>query len=285
MDTKKNSDESVVDLRNHRRVTSNVTNYGAFIKTMRDKRGLSQGDIARALHIAPMLISHWEHGNSRPDIDLIPPLCDLLKITPNVFFGAPIPTEKQIEIEKVVSLLTPGAQEVVLRTAESLLEYDNQSSELHNSDDAWQTHFDRLKVGSLVLCAGLVNPLESDSDEYDSTFLRSSRLTRQADEILRVSGDSMEPTFYDGDELLVKYTPYVSEGEIGVFVINGEGFVKEFRGNGVYSHNSEKYPFREFVEGDDVRCVGRVLGKLTPDMYPTERELEILNELELEGKF
>jgi signal peptidase I len=34
-------------------------------------------------------------------------------------------------------------------------------------------------------------------------------------EIITVTGDSMEPTFHDGDDLLVEHTKELSPGEIG----------------------------------------------------------------------
>ncbi len=87
----------------------------------------------------------------------------------------------------------------------------------------------------------------------------------------------MEPTFRDGDDVMIEYTDSLSPGEIGIFFVNGEGFIKEYRKEGLYSHNSGKYPLRTFCLDDEVRCVGRVLGKVTRDMYPDEEEAAILN--------
>ena len=61
--------------------------------------------------------------------------------------------------------------------------------------------------------------------------------------------------------------------------------VKEYRANGVYSHNEAKYPFRKFCSGDDVRIVGRVLGKVTKAHRPTREESIVLDELLHDGAF
>ena len=62
-----------------------------------------------------------------------------------------------------------------------------------------------------------------------------------------------------------------------------EGFVKEYRENGVYSHNAKSYPFRKFLPGDNVHIVGRVLGKVTKRHLPTREEAVMLDELRHDG--
>lgn len=52
-------------------------------------------------------------------------------------------------------------------------------------------------------------------------------LTTSADFALKISGDSMQPKFSNGETVLVKQTSSVFEGEIGVFVLNGESYIKK----------------------------------------------------------
>mgnify|MGYP005806388329 FL=1 len=93
----------------------------------------------------------------------------------------------------------------------------------------------------------------------------------------------MEPTFHVGDDLFIEHTESIEPGEIGIFVANGDGFVKEYQPDGLHSHNPE-YPVLRFSEGDDVRCVGRVLGIVEPEQYATDAELEMLEEIRREKK-
>lgn len=53
-----------------------------------------------------------------------------------------------------------------------------------------------------------------------------NELTRKADFCLDVQGDSMEPKFFDGDTILVRRQPSVDIGEIGLFIVDGKGYVK-----------------------------------------------------------
>ena len=82
---------------------------------------------------------------------------------------------------------------------------------------------------------------------------------RKSDYVISVDGDSMEPTFSDGDKLLVQHTDSVNVGEIGIFIIDGQSYVKEFGEDRLISHNS-KYPDIIPSEYSDFRCVGKVIG-------------------------
>ncbi len=82
---------------------------------------------------------------------------------------------------------------------------------------------------------------------------------RKADYAIGVNGNSMEPAFYDGDTLLVEMTNYIDVGEIGIFLVNGESFVKKRGETELISLNpdSDNIPLNE-----SSRCLGRVIGKL-----------------------
>ena len=78
----------------------------------------------------------------------------------------------------------------------------------------------------------------------------------------RVNGNSMEPAYKDGDIVFVeRLDELVREGEIGIFALNGEGYIKRLGDRELISLNPEydPIPLHEF---DDLRCQGRVLGKL-----------------------
>lgn len=80
-----------------------------------------------------------------------------------------------------------------------------------------------------------------------------------AEFIVRVCGDSMEPTYRDGDKLFIKPQSSVEVGQIGIFSINGDVYVKERAADGLVSHN-KKYPIIKLNEYDNIRCYGLVLG-------------------------
>ena len=70
--------------------------------------------------------------------------------------------------------------------------------------------------------------------------------------------DSMEPTFYDSDTLLVARHELPEKGEVGIFIVDGSGYVKRMGSKELLSDNPD-YPS---VKGTDGICMGKVLGKI-----------------------
>lgn len=139
-------------------------------------------------------------------------------------------------------------------------------------------NFSRICHIPLRYSAGTGNPLDDSDGEKEYEYLRISRDVCMADAIVTVTGDSMLPTFHDGDDLLIQRAESIEPGEIGVFVVAGDGFVKEYQRDGLHSHN-KKYKTIHPTEDDNARCLGRVLTVITDDMRASAKESEILNEI------
>ena len=116
-----------------------------------------------------------------------------------------------------------------------------------------------LPLYDLPVSAGVGVALDEESTE-EITVSDNSR-TREADFALRISGNSMEPRYRDGDILLVQETDTLEFGELGIFILDGSGFFKVFGGDRLYSLNPE---FGDILLKDfeDARIAGRVIGKL-----------------------
>lgn len=85
--------------------------------------------------------------------------------------------------------------------------------------------------------------------------------TQDADFALRISGNSMEPRYHDGDVLLIQNCDSVEVGELGIFVLDGSGYFKMFGGDRLISMNP-KYGDILLKDFEDITCTGRVIGKL-----------------------
>lgn len=98
-------------------------------------------------------------------------------------------------------------------------------------------------------------------EEYEqgkTVYVPDTPNSRKADFVLTVSGDSMEPKFHDGDNILVRSQPTVDEGQIGIFDVDGEGYIKKF-GSGKLISLNHKYP-NISLKDKYVKCFGVVLG-------------------------
>lgn len=99
--------------------------------------------------------------------------------------------------------------------------------------------------------------------EGESTVINipDNRETSSADFALRIRGNSMEPRYRDGDVLLVEDCDSVEYGELGIFVLDGEGYFKKFGGDRLISLNPE-YADIMLSDFDSISCCGHVIGKL-----------------------
>ena len=121
------------------------------------------------------------------------------------------------------------------------------------------SHSRILPLFDLPVSAGLGVFLDSDSTE--TLEIKLTKTTSQADFALRISGDSMEPTFSNGEILLVKSQESVDFGELGIFIGDGEGYFKRFMGDCLRSLNPsyEDIPLSRFKT---LSCCGKVIGQL-----------------------
>ncbi len=100
-------------------------------------------------------------------------------------------------------------------------------------------------------------------DDTDTTEISipDNEKTRIADFALRINGNSMEPKYHDGDIVLVEDTDSVEVGELGIFVLDGNGYFKMFGGDRLISLN-EDYGDILLHGYSEVVCCGRVVGRL-----------------------
>lgn len=100
-----------------------------------------------------------------------------------------------------------------------------------------------------------------DDARAETISIPAGEKTADADYALRISGDSMEPKYHNGDVLLVQNTDSVEVGELGIFLLDGSGFFKVYDGSRLLSLNPQYAPIllKEFA---DVQCKGRVVGRL-----------------------
>lgn len=61
---------------------------GEIIRHIRKERGLTQLALAMRLGVTPQAVGKWERGESEPDLSLLIPLAEALRVTPGTLFGA-----------------------------------------------------------------------------------------------------------------------------------------------------------------------------------------------------
>lgn len=114
------------------------------------------------------------------------------------------------------------------------------------------------------ISAGL--PIYSEENLIDYIYFATNKLNSDKEEFgLKVSGDSMDKIFQDGDIVVVEKDSIVENGQLGVVMINGyNATVKRIRYNGDQvilipeSNNTNHYP-QVYGKNDKVKIIGRVV--------------------------
>ena len=248
--------------------------YGELIRNSRREKGMSQEELGALARVGKNAVGAWEAGRSRPDLSSVPVICETLGIPIHEFFGIPEAEgsrpEKQNTDEAIrpftarFSRLNEYHRQVILREMDVLIDMQEKPA-------APVRKLVQIYRNDLAACAGPSWGIGEDSGE--PVWLYEDSVTSRADEIIRVSGDSMEPLYHDGDQVLVQHTSSVRPGEIGIFVTGDMGYIKEYRKEGLKSLNPA-YPLMQFTDRDEVRCIGRVIGTMRKDMYANTADIE-----------
>ncbi len=84
----------------------------------------------------------------------------------------------------------------------------------------------RIDYYDFPASAGTGNFLETESPE--EIWVKDTEEAEDADYVIPISGDSMEPSFHDGDKVFVEKMDSIEKGDIGIFVVNGDVFIKSW---------------------------------------------------------
>lgn len=240
------------------------------IRHYREIRGIGQKALAAGIGVTSNSVSNWENGRSRPDVNLLPGICDALHITFYDLFNLKDPTVKytvsqQILVEKY-DRLTGGHKRAV----------DNLIDTLGTVEAAESCPDLRvLTCYSRQLAAGVGDPAEFD-DEGEDVYVYASPEISRADCIFTVNGNSMEPEFRSGQDVLVQRIPNgpeLSYGEIGAFIVGTETFIKVFEEDGLHSLNP-RYKTMRFSDEESVYLIGRVIGVFDKSQYAKPEDVE-----------
>ena len=240
------------------------------IRHYREKLGMEQKALAAMVGVTANAVSNWERGRARPDVNLLPDICEALQITLYQLYGLDDPSVKYTTMEDAFMenyrQLTPGHQYAVRAMAQNLLQ-------VQQAEARRQIH--KLTRFEHQLAAGIGDPNEFE-DSGTPIYVYDDSLTCRADCVFTVNGDSMEPDYPDGCMVLVKRISDFGEltpEDIGAFMIDNETCIKEYREDGLHSLNP-KYDVMRFSDEESVYLIGRVMGVLSPESIATEADVK-----------
>lgn len=232
---------------------------GKILQDARNNLGIKQIDVANKLGCTSANVSSWERGKSKIDIDSFAELCDMYKLD----FAKILEEISNNDNEPKTDHLTSD-EKIYIKKYRSLDQFGKKAV-----DDILNDEYERclyiekepsikLRCSLLKASAGTGNWL--DDEQMGTITVVDTPEARKADIVIEVDGDSMEPEYSSGDKVLVRLQPAVEIGEVGIFIMDGNGYIKKFAEDRLISLNTEYkdvYP----SEYSDFRCIGKVIGK------------------------
>ena len=243
---------------------------GLVLKELRVSCNMTQKEVAEKIGRTQQIVGHWETGYAQPDANTLFTLCSIYGVTVDDAFGfqrkESISKEdyERIRKYKLISDYSPDGAVVVdtvldreYAIAEKLREQKEQLEKARKMDMEVAEEIVPLRLWAYygkIACAGtgfIFDDIPSDTIE--------APYRNDADFIIGVNGDSMEPDYSDGEKLYVKKTDHISQEEVGIFTINNECFLKEYGEYGLVSKNKK---YDDIPGNEDVRLIGKVVGKV-----------------------
>lgn len=237
------------------------------LKKAREAAHYTQAQAAVALNVSDGTYKNYEQGKREPNNAILLRIADLYHVSTDYLLGRDTPTPSPTTLPNIpddtetvvdaISKLPPATQKIMVDLLLQLADSANmrRDSAADNVREIVRTILKTVYYDAAS--AGTGEPLGDEPPEQIEIIATPE--AEAADCVIRVHGDSMEDTFSDGDLVLVKYQETLGIGEVGVFVLNNEGYIKEYGGDRLVSHNP-KYDDIPLHEYDDLRCTGRVIG-------------------------
>ena len=241
---------------------------GRKICEARKKAGLTQAALAELLasfgvSVQAPAVNKWERGESIPNAYQLMAVCHALGIDGGLgFFTGPVSERRE-------TLNAEG-----LRMLNSYRQYLESRPRFQN---IVQARTITRSVSLYPASAGFGDYL--DGEAFEDVEFPENAVPDEADFAVPVDGDSMEPLYVDGQLAWIQKTEQLRDGEVGLFVVDGDGFIKTYKEEIPAAENYEdfidsygilhpqvflvsqnkKYPPKAIMPFMNFRIIGRVL--------------------------
>ena len=208
---------------------------GTQIKTFRKSAGFTQDELAKRLNTTKQTISRYEKGDRKANQDMLFELCDIFGVSIDDFFpsqneSTQIPTTSQIQ--SIYDQLAPTRQSKVLTYAERQLKEQKNEEETKINEVSEVISLYQVEVVSETAAACGFN-YGFGYDDTDRETIEVDEQPPRHDIATKVSGDSMQPDYQDGDILyLVDKGLTTYNGDLAVIAYGDRSYFKK-----IYTEN------------------------------------------------
>ncbi|OHS43551.1 XRE family transcriptional regulator [Staphylococcus sp. HMSC65H10] len=216
---------------------------------------MTQKQLAELIGIKPSTLSDYLNLRSNPSHGVIQKIADVFGIVKS---DIDTTYKEDNDITTVYNQLTPPRQHNVLDYAKHQLELQNNTKDnIVDFNDYKDNKVNEASVYGYV-SAGTGEQI-FDEPQFKVAVKGDVPIHDLA---LQVNGNSMEPMFHDKEVIFIEKTHDIKNGQIGVFIIDGEAYVKK-----VYVEEdrltlvslNKEYPDLHFYENESIELVGKVI--------------------------
>lgn len=209
---------------------------GNQIKTFRKSAGFTQDELAKRLNTTKQTISRYEKGDRKANQDMLFELCDIFGVSIDDFFPSQNETLQSpttSPIQTIYDELNPPRQVKVLNYAKRQLnEQKNEEETKGNEVSENLTSLYQVEVVSETAAARGFN-YGFGYDDTDREIIEVDEQPPRHDIATKVSGDSMQPDYQDGDILyLVDKGLTTYNGDLAVIAYGDRSYFKK-----IYTEN------------------------------------------------
>lgn len=203
---------------------------GNSIKELRKSKKLTQKNLAELTGFKQNTISNHENGNRQLDETDIRVYAEALGVSPQYLFDRAKPSSIEVTptpttspIQSIYDELEPPRQRKVITYAEKLRDEQEKRRKAKINE-----------VSEKVIQLYGYDYYDHAASAGTGQYLNDVRVERielpvdvDADFVIPIKGDSMEPDYHDGDLVFIQTSVDLNDGVIGVFNYNGEAYIKQ----------------------------------------------------------
>ncbi|EFX59585.1 MAG: LexA family transcriptional regulator [Streptococcus sp.] len=226
-----------------------------------EQKGVDRNTLCADLDLKYTTVRDWLKGITYPRIGKIELLANYFNINKSDLIENKISTAQPSdslleEITNTARKLSPENKKIVLRTSEELLESQNEEETKENevSEVIQLYSYDYYDHAASAGTGQYLNDVRVERIELPVDI--------DADFVIPIKGDSMEPDYHDGDLVFIQTSVDLNNGVIGVFNYNGDAYIKQLviDKDQAYLHSlNPAYKDMPITPDTDFRIIGEVV--------------------------
>lgn len=232
---------------------------GEKIKQYRLANGWTQQELGAKIGMSKNAIGNYEKGFRSPKKNTMFDLANAFNVSIDDLFP---PIQKDTPptsspIQSIYDQLAPPRQDKVLTYAKKQLKEQNEEETKIN------------EVSEKIVQLYGYDYYDHAASAGTGQYLNDVRVERielpvdvDADFVIPIKGDSMEPDYQDGDLVFIQTSVDLNDGVIGVFNYNGEAYIKQLviDEDQAYLHSlNPEYKDMPITPETDFRIIGEVV--------------------------